>query len=95
MFNVEMGYVEPGHGMRGKKVWLFTDEEVNNMYEKHQGKPGICLWCYAYTLLVQPKVKSRVNRNRVKLMKFMKSYRRSTKEVTILSNYVHGLIWYD
>ena len=45
MQNVELGYVEPGHGMKGKKVWFLTDGDVsNNMYEKHKGKPSIRLW---------------------------------------------------
>ena len=38
---VEMGYVEPGHGMKGRKVWLLSDSDVSNMYEKYQGKPSI------------------------------------------------------
>lgn len=46
MQNVELGYIEPGHGMKGKKVWLYTDGDVQNMYERYQGKPSIRLWCY-------------------------------------------------
>ena len=45
--NVELGYVGPGHGMKGKKVWLLTDGDVSNMYENHKGKPSIRLWCYS------------------------------------------------
>ena len=45
--NVEMGYVEPGHGMKGKKVWLYTDGDLGNMYKRYQGKPSIRLWCYS------------------------------------------------
>ena len=44
VLSVEVGYVEPGHG---KKVWLMTDEDVQKMYEKHEGKPSIRLWCYS------------------------------------------------
>ena len=46
--NVELGYVGPGHGMKGKKVWLLTDGDVSNMYETHKGKPSIRLWCYSH-----------------------------------------------
>ena len=45
--NVEIGYVEPGHGMKGKKIWLFNNEDVKNMYDKYQSKPSIRLWCYS------------------------------------------------
>ena len=44
--SVEIGYVEPGHGMKGKKVWLFTDGDLLNMYAKHESKRSIRLWCY-------------------------------------------------
>ena len=35
---VEMGYIEPGHGSKGKKLWLYTDADVAQMYNDHQGK---------------------------------------------------------
>lgn len=44
--NVEMGYVEPGHGMKGRKIWIHSDEDVKMMYEKHDKKRNILLWCY-------------------------------------------------
>ena len=33
LHSVEMGYVEPGHGMKGRKIWLHTDDDVKMMYE--------------------------------------------------------------
>ena len=44
---VNVGYIEPGHGLKGKKQWLNTDDDVKVMYEKHQGKTGILLWAYS------------------------------------------------
>ena len=41
-----MGYVEPGHGMKGRKIWIHTDDDVKMMYEKHGKKKTILLWCY-------------------------------------------------
>ena len=44
--SVEMGYVEPGHGMKGRKIWIHTDDDVKMMYEKYGKKKTILLWCY-------------------------------------------------
>lgn len=43
---VDMGFVEPGHGGKGRKVWLFNDDDLHNMYKTHQKKKRILLWCY-------------------------------------------------
>lgn len=45
--NVEVGYIEPGHGMKGRKLWLRTDNDVEEMYNKHVGKQSILLWAYS------------------------------------------------
>ena len=42
-----LGYVEPGHGAKGKQRWLITDADVTDMYKAHQGKKEILLWCYS------------------------------------------------
>ena len=44
--NVDMGYVTPGHGMKGRKIWIHLDDDVKIMYEKHEKKMSIFLWCY-------------------------------------------------
>ena len=41
-----MGYVEPGHGMKGRKIWIHTDEDLKMMNEKHDKKRSVLLWCY-------------------------------------------------
>ena len=41
-----MGFIEPGHGGKGRKVWLFDDNDVQRMYEAHIHKKQILLWCY-------------------------------------------------
>ena len=41
-----MGYVEPGHGMKGRKIWIHTDDDVKMMYEKYDKKKSILLWYY-------------------------------------------------
>lgn len=38
------GYIEPGHGNRGKQQWLSSNDDLKDMYTVHQGKPDILLW---------------------------------------------------
>lgn len=45
-FNVvEMGYLESGHGSKGRKVWLCDEEDLAKMYRENKSKK-ILLWCY-------------------------------------------------
>ena len=46
--SLEFGYVELGHGLKGKKDWIL-DEGVKKFVEKWRGKRhGECtLWCYS------------------------------------------------
>ena len=30
------GYIEPGHGIRGKQQWLSSNEDLKDMYTVHQ-----------------------------------------------------------
>lgn len=48
--NVDIGYIEPGHGSKGKKQWLIRDDDVQDMYKKHEGKYRILLWAYSSNL---------------------------------------------
>ena len=42
-----MGYIEPGHGVKGKQVWLVDDEDIAEMYTRFKAKQEITLWCHA------------------------------------------------
>ena len=42
----ELGYLEPGHGSKGKRCWLHTDADLVDMYKQHKHKKEILLWCY-------------------------------------------------
>ena len=46
--SVEYGYIGPGHGARGKKMWIYYDDDIAEMYETHSGNRTICLWCYMH-----------------------------------------------
>ena len=39
------GYIEPGRGVKGKQRWLACSEDLEELYEVHQGKKEILLWC--------------------------------------------------
>ena len=38
------GYVEPGHGAKGKHQKLMTIEDLRNMYKVYEGRKEILLW---------------------------------------------------
>ena len=45
---IDFGYIEPGHGLKGKQVWLVEDADVDEMYT-HFKKREITLWCHIQT----------------------------------------------
>lgn len=42
----DLGYIDPGHGLKGRKHWLSSNEDLKEMYQKHVGKRNILLWIY-------------------------------------------------
>ena len=42
----DVGYIQPGHGCRGRQRWIITEEDVQEMYRDYYGKGEILLWCY-------------------------------------------------
>ena len=45
-FRGALGYVEPGHGTKGKLRQLNDDEDLAEMYVVHNRKRDVLLWCY-------------------------------------------------
>lgn len=43
------GFIEPGHGAKGKQRWLASDDDIKDMYSLHEGKKEILLWCLNYS----------------------------------------------
>ena len=41
------GYIEPGHGAKGKQRWLACNEDLEDLYRVYHGKKEILLWCNA------------------------------------------------
>ena len=40
----QVGYIQPGHGTRGRQLWLASDGDIEEMYSECQGKKEILLW---------------------------------------------------
>ena len=38
----------PGHGLRGKREWLSSSDDVTEMFEQRKDKKEIMLWCYSH-----------------------------------------------
>lgn len=48
--NMRVGYVEPGHGWKGKQQWINTDKDLSELYSIYNDvKKYILLWCYLPT----------------------------------------------
>ena len=47
--SAEFGYLEPGHGAKGRKVWILKDDDVAVMNDVHSGKKCIRLWSYTHS----------------------------------------------
>ena len=41
----DVGFIEPGHGVKGRQMWLETLDEMYQIHDK-KGKSEILLWCY-------------------------------------------------
>lgn len=70
----EIGYIEPGHGMKGKKQWLYSDDDVVVMYDKHKAKTSILLWAHSITSPKAPVSNTRSSTN-------LEDHRKSISEV--------------
>ena len=46
---IELGFIEPGHGTKGRQQWLVDDDDLSDMYKSYEGKMDIMLWVYLGT----------------------------------------------
>ena len=44
-----VGYIEPGHGWKGKQMWINSDEDITDLYVVCSKVKHILLWCYLPT----------------------------------------------
>ena len=57
----DVGYIEPGHGLKGRQRWLSGDDDLQEMYRLHPNRNEILLWCYTCE---QPGSKTQPTRKR-------------------------------
>ena len=43
---IQLGFYKPGHGTKGKKVFINDDEDINDMKKVYDNKKEVLLWCY-------------------------------------------------
>ena len=41
---MDVGFIQPGHGMKGKQQPLTHDEQLDDMYTVYKGKKEILVW---------------------------------------------------
>ena len=88
---IEMGYIEPGHGARGKQRWILNAGDLEDMYEAYtQEKLKSCSGCMPQLVNVQARVDESVqgphfpqkkNRNLVNLMHMPKNWYKLNKRL--------------
>lgn len=44
--DIQIGYIAPGHGARGKQCWITDNLDIEDMYKEYRGKKEIVLWLY-------------------------------------------------
>lgn len=44
----DIGYIEPGHGLKGRKFWITMDSDLIELYKQHNCKNcySVLLWCH-------------------------------------------------
>ncbi len=45
----QIGYIEPGHGLKGKQRWLTDNDDIEEMYDCFKGRNEIVMWCLPAT----------------------------------------------
>ena len=55
----QVGYIEPGHGLKGKQRWLTSDADLTEMYTIYDKKKEILLWCQCFHGKNKPNPKKR------------------------------------
>jgi len=43
---LQLGYYEPGHGTKGKKVFINDDDDIDDMKKLYDKKKDVLLWCH-------------------------------------------------
>ena len=60
---VVVGYIEPGHGAKGRQRWLHDESDLTDLYQLYKGKKEIMLWCHSSCNTSRPRSRSPRTRN--------------------------------
>ena len=41
-----VGYIEPGHGWKGKQRWITGEEDLKDMYRTYSSRREVLIWCF-------------------------------------------------
>ena len=42
----EFGFIQPGHGLKGRQRWIRDNSDLEEMYNDYPKKHDFLLWCY-------------------------------------------------
>jgi hypothetical protein len=59
--NLSFGYIEPGHGLKGRQQWIMDDHDILDMYKVYMGKKEIIIWCHVFVEQAEKKRGKRQN----------------------------------
>ena len=62
--DIVVGYIEPGHGAKGRQRWLHDDSDLADLYQLYKGRKEIMLWCHSASSCDTSKSRSRSPRAR-------------------------------
>ena len=57
---VTFGYIEPGHGLKGRQHWINDDHDIVDMYRLYKGNKEVIIWCH---LSVEPALAKTKRKN--------------------------------
>lgn len=55
------GYIEPGHGLKGRQHWIVNDSDIIDMYKMYKGKNEVIIWCHLPASSATEKTAKRKN----------------------------------
>ena len=44
--DIVFGYIEPGHGLKGRQHWITTTDDLKDMYKAYEGRKEVIIWCH-------------------------------------------------
>ena len=58
---LELGFIEPGHGLKGRLRWISNDTDLEEMYTEYPKKREFLLWCYTINTQVDDGIAHKIS----------------------------------